>query len=1160
MVPEPAPLNPDFIRFRQEADVNKDFTTSTEGYKTGVIPAPKKLWFPEQTSGKLKQETELPSIYDLRILGKVTSVKNQDGCSTCWAFGSCGSIESDWKVLGLPDNDLSENNMKNCHHFDFDPCSGGGQSWMVISYFSRLAGPVPETSDPYVGATQSCTTGITPVAYPINARLLPNNQALLKQTIMDYGAIYTVMYWISSCYNSSYYTYYYSGSHVQNHGICIVGWDDTKVTAGGTGAWIIKNSWGTSWGESGYFYVSYNDAKINAEVCYYPSKVTTNSTSRMYMYDDFGEYADIGYGAHVGYGLVKFTTTNSNPITRVSTWIASGNGTLSNGSVDIEIYDDFNGTTLSNLLISMSGLAAPYPGFYTFDLPTPLSLGNNNDFYIKVKYTTPDYNYPIPVEEKVSGYSSNAIIETGVCWISYDGTSWTAIGTGTSYLWDLCIQAYSAVEPLPPVTTAGNISAYPGSSVSIPLTVENFTSITSLKLLLEFDPTKMTYSSSGNLNPDLTGLTVEESVVSESLHQLIVRWTGNTAVTLTAGGKLFDLNFNYISGNGTLSFNNLSNQGKDCSYSDALRSPIYDYPTASYYHNSQVSSYPTLSGQSDLCQGAAGIVYETEAGMSGYTWNVSSGGMITAGGNSSSNSVTVTWHNAGPQTVSVNYTNLNGVTAPVPTVKNIIVNPATAKWTGTASSDWNQGANWDATFPPGACTDVTVPASTPKGIIITGSAICHDLIIESGANLLGNANLTVNGISTIKREITGSTNLNNYKYHLVSIPLVASTNPTTNLFLDSYLYEYDVAGNSWTSLGTSTTTPLDVTKGYMIYYPGASKTYEFTGPLNFGAFNPTVINAGSGFNLVPNPYPSAVDWDAASGWTKTNIANSIWIWPSGGSNYTSYINGVGTNGGTQYIPSCQAFFVQATGNSPVLTMTDEVRVHNNQPFWKDANSISNLLRIKVDANSCSDEAIVRFEEGSTVNFDPNFDAFKMMGLTNAPQLYTMSQDEKQLSINSLPVTISSAEVKLEFSLGVNADAVFTITGTESFNPNTRIFLDDLLKGTTTNLKQQNSYTFQHNTGNNPYRFKLRFNGVTGIAETPSETQSMWIYNDKLYINAPQLTGKDVHIEIFNMIGQQLFNQTVVLNEITVVKPGIQGMVIVRLTSDAKVITLKGFFN
>jgi hypothetical protein len=45
-----------------------------------------------------------------------------------------------------------------------------------------------------------------------------------------------------------------------------------------------------------------------------------------------------------------------------------------------------------------------------------------------------------------------------------------------------------------------------------------------------------------------------------------------------------------------------------------------------------------------------------------------------------------------------------------------------------------------------------------------------------------------------------------------------------------------------------------------------------------------------------------------------------------------------------------------------------------------------------------------------------------------------------------------------------------------------------------------------------------------------------------------------------MIGQQLFNQTVVLNEITVVKPGIQGMVIVRLTSDAKVITLKGFFN
>jgi len=446
-------------------------------------------------------------------------------------------------------------------------------------------------------------------------------------------------------------------------------------------------------------------------------------------------------------------------------------------------------------------------------------------------------------------------------------------------------------------------------------------------------------------------------------------------------------------------------------------------------------------------------------------------------------------------------------------------------------------------------------------VTISGAKVKAGFLkMESGASLLGNSDLTVTGTSVIKRDITGSSNLTEFKYHLVSVPLQASTNPTSNLFLDSYLYDFNVAGNTWNPLGISTTTPLDVTKGYMVYYPGASKTYEFTGPLNYGSFSTTVIYAGSGYNLVPNPYPSAIDWDEASGWTKTNVTNAIWVWPSGGSNYASYINGVGTNGGTQFIPSCQGFFVQATGSSPVLTMTDAVRLHSTQPFWKDVNSISSLLRIKVDANSYSDEVAVRFEEGATTNFDPNYDASKMFGLTEAPQLYTMSQEEKQLSINSLPVTTLNTEVKLEFELGVNTDAVFTITGTESFNSGTTIFLDDLLKGTTTNIKQQNTYTFQHNTVNNPYRFKLRFNGVTGIDETPVEAQRMWISDDRLYINAAQLTGKTANIEIFNMIGQELFSQSVTLKELTIIKPGIKGIVIVRLTTDAKVMTLKGYFN
>ncbi len=83
---------------------------------------------------------------------------------------------------------------------------------------------------------------------------------------------------------------------------------------------------------------------------------------------------------------------------------------------------------------------------------------------------------------------------------------------------------------------------------------------------------------------------------------------------------------------------------------------------------------PTLTGLVNVCKGATGITYATQAGMTNYTWAVSSGGTITSGGGSSNNSVTITWHTEGIQNVSVNFTNSNGCTASTPTVVNVTVN------------------------------------------------------------------------------------------------------------------------------------------------------------------------------------------------------------------------------------------------------------------------------------------------------------------------------------------------------------------------------------------------------------------------------------------------------------------------------------------------------
>jgi surface antigen len=84
---------------------------------------------------------------------------------------------------------------------------------------------------------------------------------------------------------------------------------------------------------------------------------------------------------------------------------------------------------------------------------------------------------------------------------------------------------------------------------------------------------------------------------------------------------------------------------------------------------------PTINGPDAMCALTAENIYNTEAGMTNYTWIVSAGGTITSGGTTGDNTITVTWNTPGPQTISVNYESPNGCSASTPTVRNITVSP-----------------------------------------------------------------------------------------------------------------------------------------------------------------------------------------------------------------------------------------------------------------------------------------------------------------------------------------------------------------------------------------------------------------------------------------------------------------------------------------------------
>jgi len=451
----------------------------------------------------------------------------------------------------------------------------------------------------------------------------------------------------------------------------------------------------------------------------------------------------------------------------------------------------------------------------------------------------------------------------------------------------------------------------------------------------------------------------------------------------------------------------------------------------------------------------------------------------------------------------------------------------TITWTGTA---WTPQAptstddaiiNGNYTIATGfECKNLTInqgkilqisPLTTVivnENITNMGTIICKSNPATNDASgaLLNRGEITGTGIYKAERNLK-----ENSVQHYVGAPMM---NVPYTIFAGNYYLRQLTSAATWTTV----TSNLNNMQGYSVVFGRANKMLYFqnaTGTAPFTTGN-QVINTWNGQNLVANPYPTPIDWNAANGWSKTNISATIYF--RNGNRLATWNGEVGVNGGTRYIPAMQGFVVASNGYS-ALEINNNAKVTNaqaNQIFWK--NSVNNIVRLNVEGGKYQgDEMVIVFNSDATDNYDMTHDGLKLFDEeeNKYANIYTISNDNKQLCINYLPQT----EV-MDLYFNANETAVYTISATEmnlDFTDN--VYLEDLFTGEFTDLSQAN-YSFTYNLNDTENRFRLHFNKTNAVEKTDIETVNIYSYNSDIYINSSATDGK---VSVYSITGVELIN-------------------------------------
>ncbi len=545
----------------------------------------------------------------------------------------------------------------------------------------------------------------------------------------------------------------------------------------------------------------------------------------------------------------------------------------------------------------------------------------------------------------------------------------------------------------------------------------------------------------------------------------------------------------------------------------------------------------------------------------------------------------------------------------------------TTVWTGLISNDWNDPGNWTAGV-PGTGSVISVPGGTNPTIYNGNLAIgpFSEMLLEPGGSVSVTGDLNSNGIVSIGSTLASSGSLivngtvtGNITYnrqlqpgdnsaadwHLAAPPVTSNSDANTGKI--TTLYQWSEPAGIWTTTGI---TSAVAGRGYNIRQEtGSDGVISFTGPLadgdvtvdasspyadavgpDVGYFDRTYAAGrslenpgGKGWNLLGNPYPSAINASAfiSANYSATPALSqfdpnyvALYLFDGTARNYYYVAQSTGWPSGNElsetHIQAGQGFFVLAMNDNSAFTFTRAMQEHSTAtPMLKSGKDDNRWPGLQLKAKHPGGEVVttVVYNGSMTAGVDPGYD----IGLFKSGQdleIYTsLALKDNGINYTRQALPLSGADT-LVIPVGID----FKDGGEVTFSAVTvpvdgrRFWLEDRVSGTFTELGLKScTVNLPADTyGTGRFFIIASTNTPTAIERPVTESEELRIWASGGQVIIKGTVGRSALCEMFDMQGRKMLEQGLSDGELNTVEMpvGLHGVIVVKVTDGTKLISRK----